>query len=433
MPEPTFLDTADHIGARLCRDAIWAGNCCNWLGWALEPIGNSWTPVYRAQGGALYDGTAGIALFLGRLHAFTRDALQKTTAMGALNQAFARIADLPRGIEPSFYSGATGIGYAAIDLGKSISDERMIARGMEVLLTASEIPSDPAWLDVLGGSAGTIQVLLEAADRMDNRDLIERAVAHGQVLLRTAKATDEGWSWDTLPGQTQKNLTGYGHGAGGIGCALLQLWSHTGDSHYRNAGLEAFRYERSLFSAEQHNWPDLRSMNSYANSKNQPVFSVAWCHGAPGIGLSRLAAAGIMSDPSILNELDEALLTTVAACSNVSFPRSGNLCLCHGLGGNAELLLNASCLLPRRNLREIAENIGHQAIAQLRRDDLPWPCGVNGAGETPNLMLGLAGIGHFFLRLYDVERIPSVLLLEANKARYAEAHTQVVREPALVS
>ena len=40
---------------------------------------------------------------------------------------------------------------------------------------------------------------------------------------------------------------------------------------------------------------------------------------------------------------------------------------------------------------------------------MPWPCGVLGAGETPNLMLGLAGIGDLLLRLYDSEATPSAL------------------------
>jgi len=30
-------------------------------------------------------------------------------------------------------------------------------------------------------------------------------------------------------------------------------------------------------------------------------------------------------------------------------------------------------------------------------------------GETPNLMLGTAGIGYFYLRLYDSAAVPSVL------------------------
>jgi lantibiotic modifying enzyme len=36
---------------------------------------------------------------------------------------------------------------------------------------------------------------------------------------------------------------------------------------------------------------------------------------------------------------------------------------------------------------------------------------VPGGGETASLMLGLAGIGYFYLRLHDPEGIPSVLII----------------------
>ena len=37
---------------------------------------------------------------------------------------------------------------------------------------------------------------------------------------------------------------------------------------------------------------------------------------------------------------------------------------------------------------------------------------VPGGGETPNLMIGLAGIGYFYLRLYDPVAVPSVLIMQ---------------------
>jgi lantibiotic biosynthesis protein len=174
------------------------------------------------------------------------------------------------------------------------------------------------------------------------------------------------------------------------------------------------------FSAEQHNWPDLRSMDMYGAQGNQPVFALAWCHGGPGIGLSRLFAARVLHDEEILRDLDEALATTARTCDSVVFPNSGSLCLCHGLGGNADLLLLAADERGRSDLREIAERIGLAALAQLVTDDVPWPCGVNGCGETPNLMLGLAGIGHFFLRLYDSSSVSSVLLVANSRTEPQE-------------
>jgi hypothetical protein len=61
-------------------------------------------------------------------------------------------------------------------------------------------------------------------------------------------------------------------------------------------------------------------------------------------------------------------------------------------------------------LRQQIEAIGVQAADRFEAAGLPWPCGVQNAGETPNLLLGVAGIGYFFLRLYDSQTIPTVLL-----------------------
>ena len=427
MHENMFLDTADRIGRRLCRDAVWSGNACNWLGWALEVVGPTWTPVYRAQGATIYDGTAGIALFLARLYQFTRDSQQRTAALGALNRSFAALPEIPDLLRHSVYSGAAGIGFAAIEIGEALGDERIVSRGLREVRDQRNVQPNETYIDIIGGCAGTIQMLIDIGRRYRADDLLEIAAAHGRVLLKTAVKSDTGWSWDTLPGSGEKHLLGYGHGASGIGGALIESWNATGDAAYREAALQAFRYERSFFSAEQHNWPDLRSMAPLGITSPQAVYAMAWCHGAPGIGLSRLRAHELLADDSaILQDLNEALYSTAAACSSVSFPASGNMSSCHGLGGNSDLLLAAADSLDRGDLRQIAEGVGRQAIAQIQTSDMPWPCGVNGGGETPNLMLGLAGIGHFYLRLYDSARVPSILLLRDAAARAVGSRTKSV-------
>jgi lantibiotic modifying enzyme len=424
MHDQAFVETADRIGARLCRDAIWSGDRCNWLGWALEVVGMSWSPVYRAQSAVLYDGTAGIAMFLGRLYAITKDPVQRMTALGAINQAIAGRDTVAEPFRASVYSGAAGIAWATIETGRILDDHRMIERGLSDLKQVAGSAPNEACLDIIGGSAGTIQLLLEMARTFNRQDFVDDAVAHGRMLLRTASKTSAGWSWDTLQGQSEKHLCGYGHGAGGIGCALMELSAATNVADYRTACIEAFRYERSHFSPEHHNWPDLRNMagmmfgmTAGTPAAGQQAFSVAWCHGGPGVGLARLRVLELLGkgDAELRDlaskDLGEALQLSAAACSNVAFPNSGNLSLCHGIGGNADLLLLAAEMEGRADLRAIAESAGQQAIAQIRIPDLPWPCGVTTGGETPNLMLGLAGIGHFFLRLYDSSKIGSLLLI----------------------
>jgi lantibiotic modifying enzyme len=427
MRENMFLETADRIGHRLCRDAVWSGNACNWLGWALEVVGPTWTPVYKAQNSTIYDGTAGIGLFLARLYQFTRDAQERTAALGALNRSFAAMPEIGDVLRHSVYSGAAGIAYAAIEIGEALGDERIVSRGLRELRDPHNVQPNETYVDIIGGCAGTIQMLLDIGRRFRADDLLEMAAAHGQVLLKKAVKSDAGWSWDTLPGSGEKHLLGYGHGAGGIGGALVELSNATGDGAYREAALQAFCYERSFFSPERHNWPDLRSMAPLGITSTEAVFAMAWCHGAPGIGLSRLRSHELLADDrDVLQDLNEALFCTAAACSSVTFPASGNMSLCHGLGGNSDLLLAAADSLDRSDLRQIAEAVGRQAIAQIQVSDMPWPCGVNGGGETPNLMLGLAGIGHFYLRLYDSARVPSILLLRDASARVVESRARTV-------
>jgi lantibiotic modifying enzyme len=89
----------------------------------------------------------------------------------------------------------------------------------------------------------------------------------------------------------------------------------------------------------------------------------------------------------------------------------GNYSLCHGHCGNAELLLWAGDVLGDEASIATVQQIASDAVQKYSYEKNPWPCGVMNGGETPDLMLGLAGIGHFYLRLYDRQKIPSVLLV----------------------
>ena len=103
-------------------------------------------------------------------------------------------------------------------------------------------------------------------------------------------------------------------------------------------------------------------------------------------------------------------MRTTAATLGQASPGTGNFSLCHGDGGNADLLILAADLLSRPDLRREAEAAGARALDRFEDTRSPWPCGVPGAGESPNLMLGVAGIGYLLLRLNDSEGIRSALL-----------------------
>ena len=407
-----FLEAADLIAARLCRDALWDGTRCNWLGDSMEFIGNTWSVVHRAFGPELYNGTSGIALFLARLFAATNERLYRVAAEGGVEQGLSRIKDISPPARIGFYSGLTGIAYALIVLGELLDNPGFVDKAFHLLQELSQDDPGEQGLDVISGSAGAIPALLTIYQTHRKDFLIDLAVRHGDHLLNTARQQEHGWSWNTLNMSGERHLTGFSHGTAGIAWALLELSQCTGQERFRHAAKQGFYYEQKLFSAEHENWPDFRSdYESTAPEARTPSYTTAWCHGAPGIGLSRLRAYEISGEESYKSEAEAALRTTMKMLNQSAYAGQGNYSLCHGLAGNTELMIYASQVLGNADYKTIADQVGRQGIEQYQKSYSPWPCGVNGGGETPNLMLGLAGIGYFYLRLYDPVKNPSILIL----------------------
>lgn len=270
---------------------------------------------------------------------------------------------------------------------------------------------DPMSLDVISGAAGAVLGLCAIDSRLGGDRYLGEARRLGEHLLANAHRGDESWSWTTMPplAPEQKNLTGYSHGTAGIALALLELFVRTNDSRFLEGALSGFAYERQCFSAEKQNWPDFRSFAS--TSPQQLGYSLAWCHGAPGIGLSRIRAFALTKDETYRREAESALSGTYQPLAMSS--ASDGYSLCHGLGGNAEAFIVAADVLGGEHYRTVAEAVGDRGLQSIYLNRNPWPCGVVSGGEAPNLMLGTAGIGYFYLRLYDSSTVPSVLLFHS--------------------
>jgi type 2 lantibiotic biosynthesis protein LanM len=417
-----FLNTATAIGARLCRDALWDGVRCNWMGDSMEFESNAWTVVHRSFGPELYNGTSGIALFLAQLFRATGEKPFKTAAIGAAQQAASRASEIPVSARPGFYSGQTGIAYVLSELGELFDREDLLQTAFSLIEGLHPLELDKHLLDVISGSAGAIPAFLGFYRKYKRETFLQLAMRHAEHLLKTANKRDEGFSWTTIALPGQQDLLGFSHGTAGIGWALTELHHVIQDRRYGEAARAAFRYERHHFSAQHENWPDLRSMQSVQpGQKAEPSYAVAWCHGAPGIGLSRLRCFQLTGDPEFRKEAEAAIRTTMKSLDPGLYGGQANFSLCHGLGGNADLLLYGAQVLNREEWTAAAQRLGLQGIQMYEMNRLPWPCGVLGGGETPNLLLGLAGIGHFYLRLYDAAAFPSVLIVTSQTQAVAAA------------
>lgn len=410
-----FVETAVSLGAKVCRDALWAKDKCNWIGPAMEPLGGRWRQVHKVFGPELYGGTAGVALSLATLHGASGDRVFKRTALGALRHSLARAEDVEPHSRIGLYSGWLGISLAALMTADLLDEDSLRGPAVELVnsLAASEVDMNNE--DLLAGCAGTIVALLLLRGQYVSDDsLVAFASRLGEHLINVAVKTDAGWSWGRLhePGSGAfGNLTGYSHGAGGIGSALLELYTATGEERFRDACEAAFNYERHWFDPAKGNWPDLRDPELSGASREQGVsYMNAWCHGSPGIALSRLRAYELLGDEVCRREAETAIETTTANLYGNSEMSQTNYSLCHGLGGNSEPLLYGAQVFGRPDLFARAEEVALRGIESYESQRLPWACGGPGGLETAGLMLGLSGISYYYLRMADPDATPSLLI-----------------------
>lgn len=414
-----FTEAAYRIGARLCRNAIWAGNKCNWVGPSMEYIDNTWKTVYRAYATDVYSGTSGIGYFLSHLYAVSKDPIIKKTALGCFEQATANATQAAENTRIGFYTGWAGMAHVLQQCGPLLNTDAFEQQAGVFLQALHQCSLPESGIDILAGCAGAIPVLLAQRHRQDEYIITAKKI--GDYLIQIAHKAEKGWSWNTLQHGTAdaaSHLAGFSHGTAGIAWAFIELHHATKEDSYLYAARQAFAYERYLYNAQYGNWPDLRSINNTGSDQNPAALygTIAWCHGAPGIGLSRLRAYDLLADATCKQEAETAVSTTSNMLKLALESGQGNFSLCHGIAGNTELLLMAAASFNNPGLLAYAQQIGQAGINLYAGNDTPWPCGVMGAGETPGLMLGLAGIGYFYLRLSGAVPGPSILIPFPEKA-----------------
>jgi type 2 lantibiotic biosynthesis protein LanM len=425
-----FARTAANIGTKICKQAFWSGSRCNWISKTVNAmdggVEGSYTIENQALGPSLYEGTSGISLFLAYLYLYTKRDDYYVTAKGAINQALSLVEEVPLLTRFGFYTGHIGIAYAATKVGIALNDDSLLERANTILKNLQLKSQDDHLLDLISGNAGAIPALLHIYYNVfHDQKIFDLALQLGNELLSSAVKESIGWSWPATSIETQHNLTGFSHGAAGMGYGLLELYNKTEKKEFRHGAEQAFAYENHWFNPEHDNWPDFRILsrekgNSSTDVKDL-VYSTSWCHGAPGIGFSRLHAYQILKDESYLKDLQACLRTAVKLLKEGDdgggFVNSkSNYCLCHGLSGICEFLICSNELINDDSYRSLVVNVATRGVEQYTNNDQPWPCGIV-EGETVNLMLGLAGIGYFYLRMSDSVLTPSILMITGNDSK----------------
>ena len=380
-----------------------------WLGMDLGADGESFH--FGLIGHSLYSGGSGIALLFARLAQASSgeaadlwrgrawcclEALAELAERNSNEQLFRFVRDLPYGI-----SGTGGI-LLALHLLQGAEVEGAGPLGAQLInqLRPERLLADEG-IDLIGGVTGLIASLLLVGTTRAQ----ELAAVCGERLL-SLQLESGGWPNGAVSSQSKPPLTGFSHGAAGMAAALARLSSATGDVRFAQGADRAIAYERSVFVAECGNWPDFR------NSNKADAFMLSWCHGAPGILLSRHAIkeAGF-ADAACESELEVARASTLAALTDNRATRADAPAhLCCGVLGLTSLL-RFDALARGISLEPAVAKAESTLIAHARTvADYTFFSIDSGSLSLPGLFTGKAGAALSLLEASEGTRWLPVIL-----------------------
>jgi type 2 lantibiotic biosynthesis protein LanM len=351
---------------------------------------------------AFYDlhyGMPGEILFLTQLAHATGRVEYHELASKALHYLMGRVRQSSASIRPlGLYAGWGSVLHMLTALARFESNFTYL-EWLEELLADPEFDrliAVDANYGLLKGGAGFMLACSDLHLSNGSPRALQLALATADHLLSRRWDSGPGYSWRIT---SAVPLSGLAHGASGFALAFARLYEATGDARHREASLQALDYERSLFVPAQANWRDCR--DAVVRERGEGTFcSVAWAHGAPGIGLARLGIlrAGI-DTPGIREDLAIAMRTTL----DQGF--DGGDSLTYGSFGNLELPISyTECIGDEYLPRTLA--LAGTLLDRLDAGEIRLGAPV---ANPLGLMTGVTGIGYQCLRLARLHRIPSVL------------------------
>lgn len=396
-----YLESALQIGNRILREAFWKDDFCTWAGYINSMKLNQTT--YGFVSGDLYNGTSGISFFLTQLYQITQDKLYKKASIAGLNFSIKNLEIYNYSGRESLFAGLGGIAYSFYHAYKVFGEEELLQKTKKIIEHLIKTKNDYDFgNDIINGPPGFLIFLLKIKDEIQIENLDEYIEKLIQKIINSAEESAEGTSWKTVD-NVQKNLTGYAHGSAGFALALAEAYLIFKVEKYKKIALDACKYENHYFQQQQNNWPDFRT--------SEHSCMTAWCHGSPGIGASRARMYEIFNVDFLKTDTQNAAKSLIENDQNVLKNHAPQFSYCHGIFGNADLLIYMNKFLKNPKANEHITQVADYGHERFTKFGLEFPSGIISGKYNPSLMLGEAGIGLFYLRFINTEIATPLLII----------------------
>lgn len=394
-----WLDLAKNIGDYLIENAIEytskGEKGITWVSCVL--LGNNeGLPQIAPVGYDVYNGNAGISLFFLYLWHLTKEEKYWKATRKSCVASCHYIDNIRKqyNYNVGLYSGLAGQLYALYMIYSLSQDDyyiKYIKKYLDEIEKNIEFDSN---YDIMSGSAGALLVLKKMlmdqqipSEELRIKKIIQLAIKHLQESITTM---GDNIGWKSYGGFYS---TGFAHGNAGIIAALLEVIQDDKNNIINKKEIcKIIELERSLFETQNQNW--------FVDNRCEKI-GFGWCHGAPGILLSKIPELKFFNNKKILEEMNIALKTTL----NYGF--GANPSLCHGDLGNLQIIHWVARMNGDKELeKQCLENFDkYSRTIMLER----WKGSSFRGSEAIGLMIGTAGFGYSLLRFYCPQMVPMIL------------------------
>ncbi len=415
-----ILTEAERIGDNLLT---MADRDENGMSWNITTIGQDNSLIaYKLED--IFTGVSGVVLFLIELYKVS----QKEKYLDAAVEG-TRWLDYQYHREPSaFYSflnGRMGVSYTFLKMVETTKENRYRQKALSIAADCLDFLNDSRLVSFwVNGASGTILGLLHLHAASGEKWLLEKMEPFIRYLLENSHPGPKGVYWD----RSYKNISGlcgFANGASGIGFVLLELGRYFNNEAFYWLAEQAFLYESCFYDESIQNWRDLRKVfHKYEDYKTHEAAYLegnldfftrggnvnSWAHGAAGIGLTRLRAFELLKKPKYEKEARNAIDRALRQGRD-NDQISPMFTLAEGEPGNAELFLQCAAVFNDPDYLAIAESIALKTLAYWKEHNY-YPSGLRYDNKTGNssFFRGDPGIGYFYLRVLEPQKVPSILL-----------------------
>ncbi|MBE6051825.1 MAG: type 2 lantipeptide synthetase LanM [Clostridium sp.] len=383
------LGVAEKIGKYIIRKGVKGINNgydeYRWL--SLRTVQGNRMTIMDA-GLDLYEGNAGIGLFLAYLSKFTRDKEIESDALKTINPI---INSLNQEKKIGFFNGISGELYALYKIGKILNNDNIKNIVLDYIPKIEELIDEDENCDITAGYAGLLLFLISIYNdtkRLGFLNLMEKIY---DKIKSKSIINEYGTTW------SEDGLIGFAHGNAGIEAALIKYYKVSGKKEILDLIKDSVKFEKHFFNSNKGGWPRA--------AINYDIYSNYWCHGNGGILLSRL----ILKEEGYTYEgIDKEIEFCIKELIKSGI--GNDFCLCHGDVGNLLILYKACQVLKNDELKEKVLYTFINYIEKLKKENFIEK--EFKFKEKNSLMIGIAGLGYGILKFLYCDEIPCILSLE---------------------